>query len=111
MIYSPEEVFRLVDKYYNIPYSESYGYISQKAAALYYRQYGNDFIHWLEDINDQSACEIILFSLCEHEINYNIMIDKLDREGHYTEENQTLYKDIKLDPKNQLSESCNITEL
>ena len=47
------------------------------------------------------------------------MIDKLDKEGHYTEENQTLFKEIQLEPKIQeieddkitIRESSNIIEL
>lgn len=104
-----EEIHRLVNEYYNDKYSELYGYITKEASYLYYQKYAKDFIQWLEDVNEQSASEIILFALCEHEINYDIMIDKLDKEGHYTEENQSLFKTIQLEPKIQEIEDDNIT--
>lgn len=90
------DLYDLVDEYYNRKYSDSYGEITHEAADLYYEVYGNDFQSWLIDVNDETANQIVLFAMVGHNKSYDKIIDELDKNDHFNPENTTLTKQIVL---------------
>ena len=76
-----EEVYNYVNTYYNDKYANLYGHITQEACKLYYQKYGNDFIDWLKDINDNSAHEIILFAMTNYHDNYDKLVKEMEEKG------------------------------
>ena len=65
----------------------------------------------VKELNDQTVSEIVFFALCEHEINYDIIVNELDKQGHFNEDNQSLYKTFNIEPKLQELDEFSFTEI
>lgn len=70
--------YNLLNVKYNEPYSLKYGFISPKAADLYYKVYGRGFVEWLENIDDRTAPQIVMYSLTEYNDIMNKKVEECD---------------------------------